>query len=133
MNKFRVGFVMIGEQDGWSSKPIIGDWSGNHPFIVGNGGRDVAASINVPPRFGGDPDLVSISGIVGYLAWTTHDRKANMRVQFHSEKLEGNKYSFQFNTCKAVSEPLLLIRGQQPDQDHRGPAVPDRRRVQVLR
>lgn len=71
---------MIGDGFGWSSKPIIGDWIGNHAFIKGNGGRNVPASTNIPPRFGGDPDLVAFSGIVGYLAWTTYDRKANMRI-----------------------------------------------------
>jgi hypothetical protein len=89
---------MVSGEFGWASKPVIGDWSGNHPFIQGNGGRSEATSIDVPPRLGGDPDLVYMSGIVGYLAWTTHDRKANMRLAIHEEKLENNKYTVVFHT-----------------------------------
>lgn len=71
---------MIGQEYGWATPPLIGDWGANHPFVNGNGHREFVGAGGVPPRFVSDPDLVKFAGLVGYLAWTTHDRKANMRV-----------------------------------------------------
>lgn len=70
---------MIGRDDGWGSNNIFGDW-GSGPMLKGTGSRKVTKTVNAPPRFASDPDLILFSGISGYLVWTTYERKANGRL-----------------------------------------------------